>query len=212
VPRSRVPIVEQHGLLDRKQPGPHRRPAGIVEAPRAVGLDNRTVRTHPGCVSAAAGEIPAAGDPVAAWNRDPAAIVRRTPSAGRPHIAEHDARRVEVEIRRKETDAVGDRHAPADRAVGPRQFPDRVNIGRGRDLVAADRARVEHAEEPRGVQFVDQRLWDTPDALGFVRGSGDRRRQLAGPCQRVGSAHIVHRGTPRAHRSRPLRRGPDRCQ
>ncbi len=87
----------------------------------------------------------------------------------------------------------GDRDAPADRAVGARQFPDRFDIVRGLDLVATDRARIEHAEEPGVVQLVEQRLGNAAQALGLVCGGDDRRRQIAGPQYRVGSAHIVHR-------------------
>src|ERR1700694_2101793 len=76
------------------------------------------------------------------------------------------ARPLRLEIGREEADAVGDRGAPADRAVVPRQFPDRRDIGRGLDLVAADRARVERAKEPRLVQLTEQRLRDAAGAAG----------------------------------------------
>jgi hypothetical protein len=128
---------------------------------------------------AAAGEIPAAGHPVAARHRDPAAIVGRPPGAGRARIAEHRARGHRLEIGREKANAVGDRHAPADRAVGPRQFADRIDVYRRLDLVAADRARVEHAEEPCLVQFLEHRLGQTPAALDRVRLRGDQSGEIA---------------------------------
>ncbi len=175
---DRLPIVEQLRLLGREQPGPQGRPGKIVEAQRAVGLDDRAVRPHPIRMAAAAGEIPAARHPVAARHRDPPAVVRRPPGAGRARVAEHDARRLRFEVGGEEPDAVGDRHAPADRAVGPRQLSDRLDIGCRLDLVAADRARIEHPEEPRLVQRVEHRLGQPPVALDRVRLRGDQSRQI----------------------------------
>jgi hypothetical protein len=63
----------------------------------------------------------------------------------------------------------------------PRDFPDRLDIGRRRDLVAADRAWIEHAEEPGLVQLTEHRLGNAPAALDRIGGSGDRRGEVARP-------------------------------
>jgi len=60
------------------------------------------------------------------------------------------------------------------------------------DLVAANRARIQHAEEPRLVQPIDERHREPPQAFGPVRGGGDRLRQIARPRQRVGSPYLIH--------------------
>ena len=184
----------------------------IVQPQRAVGLDDGAVRAHPAGMAAAAGEIPAAGDAIAARHRDRLAVVGRAPGAGRARIAEHLARGVEAEIRREQPDAVGDRHAPADRAVGSGQFPDRQHIVAGLDLVAADRARIEHAKQPGFVQPLEHLLGDPPGALGRVGRGGDHVRQTPRPRHRAGSLHIIHKA-PRASSVRRNSGVPDgRCQ
>ena len=190
-----VPIIEQIRLLHREQPGAQRRPAEIVEAQRAVWLDDRAVRPYPARMPAAAGEIPAAGHAVAARHRDPAALIGRSPGACRTRRAKYGARRLRLEIGREEPGAVGDRRAPADRAVGPRQFPDRVDIDRRLDLVAADRAWVKHAEEPRPMQFLDHRRGQSPAALDRVRLRGDQWREIARSGHGARQAQVVHRAS-----------------
>ena len=121
---------------------------------------------------------PAAPNPVAARHSDPAAVVRRTRSAGCQLVTEHGVRCLEIEIYRSR--------------ARPRRRRPSGDTACGKAVRCAIRRAM----------ALGYAGW-----LGLVRGGVDRRRQLAGPCQRVGSAHIIHRGTPRAHRSRPLRLG-----
>ena len=151
------------------------------------------MRADPARVAAAAGEIPSAGDPVAARHRDPPAFVGRAPGAGRPRRPEHRARRVETQVGGEQADAVSDRNAPADRAVSPRQFLDRQHILARLDLVAADRARVEHAEQTLVVQPVEHRQGQPPPALDCVRLAGDQVGQIPRPRQGRGVLHLIHR-------------------
>jgi hypothetical protein len=121
-------------------------------------------------------------------------------------------RRLQIEIRREEAGAVGDRHAPGDGTVGPRQFADRLDIDRGFDLVAANRTRIKHAEEPGFVQFAEQRFGDAPGPFDLVGARGNGRRELAGPHHRLGSAQSIHRGTPPVVAQEHCGRSPDPCQ
>ena len=79
-----------------------------------------------------------------------------------------------------ETDALAllGRFGLADKA---RDFPDRLDIGRRFHLVAANRARVQHAEEPGIMQPTEHRLGDAPVALDRVGSSGDRGGEVARP-------------------------------
>jgi hypothetical protein len=77
----------------------------------------------------------------------------------------------------------------------PGQLSDRVDIGRGLDLVAADRARIEHAEEPRLVQLTEKRLGDAPATLDLVAAGGDRAGEIAGPRYGAHQVQIIHRAS-----------------
>jgi hypothetical protein len=187
VPRSPnwVPGVEQGGLFGREQPAAQDRPAGIVETQQAVRLDDAAMRPDPGGMAAAAGEIPAAADPVATWHRDRFRLVRRTPGDRGARIAPDCPRNLRRKIGRDQPGRVGDRNAPAYRAVGPRQFLERQHIGAGLDLVAVDRARQQHAEEARLVQRIQKGHGQSPGPLDLIGGGFDRRGEIACPRQRV---------------------------
>ena len=53
-------------------------------------------------------------------------------------------------------------------------------VGPEVDLVAAERLRLEQAEEPRLLQLLDRFLGDTPGLLAFGRPRGEAGRQGAG--------------------------------
>ncbi len=173
------------------------------------------MRADPAGMPAAAGEIPAAGNPVAAGHRDRPRLVGRAPGHGRARVAPDLARRGEVHIGRDQPGAVGDRHAPGDRAVGPRQLLDRAYIGAGLDLVAADRARQQHAEEPRLMERVEEARRQPPGRFDRISGGKDRRGEVAGARQRVGwraeRSHVVHRVLPLFYRGH-CGAGSERCQ
>jgi hypothetical protein len=97
-------------------------------------------------------------------------------------------RRLWLDVGREEADAVGDRDTPTDRAVVPGKFRDRFDRNRRRHLVAADRARVEHPEESRLVEFTQQRFCDAAAVLDLVGGSGDRGGKIARPRHGAGEA------------------------
>jgi hypothetical protein len=60
------------------------------------------------------------------------------------------------------------------------------------DLVAADRARVQHAEQPLLMQPVEQRRREAAAALDLVGGIGDRGGEAAGARNGIGDGDVVH--------------------
>jgi hypothetical protein len=193
---DRVPGIKQGRLLDRKQPGAEGRSAKAVEPQRAVGLDDAAVRAHPARMTAAARKAPLPGHAISARRRLGDAVVGRTPGAGRTRGAENLARDLTVEIGRDERCAVGDRQAPANRAVMARRRLDHARIGDRIDLVTADRQRQQHAEQACVVQPGQQRLRNAPRPLDRVRRFEDGWPQLADAAERIdqrrAAYHIVH--------------------
>jgi hypothetical protein len=81
--------------------------------------------------------------------------------------------------RRKETGAIGDHRAPADRAVDPRQRPQHVQRRRQVEFESAVAARCQQAEDADGSQGRHQVGWDSARGLDFRRARGDGGRQAA---------------------------------
>ena len=71
-----VPPWDQRRLRHREQQRARQRRAARVQPQRAVRLLDLGVRAHPGGLTAAAGELPLAADPVAARHRPGARGVR----------------------------------------------------------------------------------------------------------------------------------------
>ena len=136
-PRARCRVMRHAGF--REQHGAH----------LAARPGDRHMRAQPGRVMAAAGEAPLAGDAIAALDRlRLERSARRTPrqnARGRP---EDLARHVRRQIRGRHRAAVVLAHHPADGGV---RRGDRLGHRRERhrpQFRAADRARLQHAEEP----------------------------------------------------------------
>ncbi len=80
---------------------------------------------------------------------------------------------------------VGDEYIPRNRGAVSGEFFDRRHVERRLRLVSARRARQQHAEQPRGMQSLQQRLRDAPRALDLVGRGDDLRPELAGAGERV---------------------------
>ena len=130
--------------------------------------------------------MPFAGDPVAARGGDGAVLVGRSPGDQAARIAEDRARRLERDVGRDQRRAVADESVPADRAVEAGDLLDRAQVGPGLDLVAADRARQQHAEQPRLVQLAQKRFGDVLRALDLIGRRREGGTQGARACDRIG--------------------------
>ena len=199
---DRLPGVEQGRLAGRKQQRADRGPAEAVEPQRAVRFEHMAVRAHPAGLPAAAGEIPLAGQAIAAVDRSRARSVWRSPGHDAARISEDGVIGRGLQIGGDQAGTVGDEYVPRDRGVVPGEFFDRRHVERRLRLVAARRARQQHAEQPRGMQPLQQRLGDAPRALDLVGRGGDLRPELAGAGDRVRTGLDVH-APPRI--GRPLR-------
>ena len=194
--------IEQCRLRDRAQQRPHGRSAGGIQPQRAVGLHHVAMRAHPGGLAAAGGEAPLAGDAVAARHGDRLRLVRRSPGDDGARIGEDRAHRLRRQERRDQRRAVGDEDVPADRAVVPADLLDRAQIDPWFQLVAIDRARQQHAAQPRGVQLRQQRLGNALRALDRIGGGLDRGAKFAragngvggGRCDKVHAALAARAG------------------
>ena len=146
---ERVPVVDRRRLGLGHQHRAHGRPAEAVEAQRAVGLDDVAVGADPGGLAVARREMPFAGDAIAAGRGDELVLVGRSPGDQAARIAVDRARRLERDEGRDQGRAVGHEHVPAQRAVVAGDLLDRRDIDPGLDLLAAQRARQQQAEQPR---------------------------------------------------------------
>ena len=72
-----------------------------------------------------------------------------------------------------------DEHAPAHRAVCPRQLLDHVEVRERLDLPAPQRPRQEHPVQPSVRERLDERLRQRPPALDLVGRGANAGRQLA---------------------------------
>ncbi len=183
-----MPVVDRRRPGLGHQQGTHGRPAEAVEPQRAVGFDDVGVRADPVGLAVARGEVPFAGDSIAARCCDRLVMVGRAPGDEAARIGIDRARRLEWNERRYQSRAVGDEHVPADRPVEPRNLGNGVEIDPRLDLIAADRTRQQHAEQPRFVQRRQHRLRNLLRALDLVGHAGDRRPQRAGAGDGIGLA------------------------
>ena len=194
MPRS--PIVRQVSSrvasLGRKQQRADRGPAEAVEPQRAVRFEHMAVRAHPAGLPAAAGEIPLAGQAIASVNRSRARSVWRSPGHDAARIGEDGVIGRRLQIGGDQGGTVGDEYVPRDRGVVPGELFDRRHVDRRLRLVAARRARQQHAEQPRVMEPPQQRLGDAPRALDLVGRGGDLRPELAGAGDRVRTGLDVH--------------------
>ena len=165
---DRLPGVEQGRLSSRKQQRADRGPAEAVEPQRAVRFEHMAVRAHPAGLPAAAGEIPLAGQAIAAVNRLRARSVWRSPGHDAARIGEDGAIDRGLQIGGDQGGTVGDEYVPRDRGVVPGELFDRRHVDRRLRLVATSRARQQHAEQPGVMEPPQQRLGDAPRALDLV--------------------------------------------
>ena len=133
------------------------------------------MRAQPGRVATAGGEGPHARHPVTALAFDRPDFGAGTPGQHRARIvAEDRVRDRQVEIGRRHGAATGLAEAPGGRAVGTRNGLDDVEEGEGIGLDPVRRAWQQQAEQPRLVQFVEQRRGQPARALDFPGGGRDR--------------------------------------
>ena len=144
-----VPCVDQRRLLGGEQERADRRLAAAIAAQRAVRLDHVGVRAHPARVAAAAGEVPGAAEPIAARHARRPRSVGRPPGHDGARVGEDRPRHALLQKGCNQRRAVGDEHIPGQRAIVPGNLLDRPKVGPRLRLVAAGRARQEHAQEPR---------------------------------------------------------------
>ena len=170
---DRVPGVEQGRLLHRAEQDAHGRPTHPVQPQRAVFLLDEAMRAHPVGGAAAAREIPAAADAIAAGDGLGAMLVGRPPTDDGVRIAIDRARHIGLEIGADQGGAVADEDVPGDRRVVPGDLLDGRKIHARRHLLAADRARQQQPEEPRLVQRRQQVGGNAPRALDLVARGGD---------------------------------------
>src|SRR3954451_8774112 len=123
------------------------------------------VRAHPAGLPTAAGEIPLAGQTIAPVDRSRARSIWRYPGHEAAWIGKHGMIGRRLEIGGNQAGTVGDEYIPRDRGVVPGEFFDRSHIERRLRLVTARRAWQQHAEQPRSMQSLQQRLGDTPRPL-----------------------------------------------
>jgi hypothetical protein len=167
-----------------------------------------TVRAHPAGLSAAAGEIPLAGQAIADVDCSCARSVWRSPGHDTARIGEDGMIDRRLQISGDQGGTVGDECVPRDRGVVPGEFFDRRHVDRRLGLVATRRARQQHAEQPQVMEPPQQRLRDTPRALDLVGCGGDLCPEPAGACDRVGTGLDIHAppqaGGPLRLNARPL--------
>ena len=153
--------------------------AGGIQPQRTVGLHHVAMRAHPCRLTAAGSEAPLTGDAIAARHGDRLRLVRRSPGDDGARIGEDRAHRLGRQERRDQRRAVGDEDVPADRAVVAADLLDRAQIHPWFQLVAIDRARQQHAAQPRGVQLRQQRFGNALRALDRIGGGLDRGTKFA---------------------------------
>ena len=152
-----------------------------VELRRAVGLVDRAMRAEPGRVAAAGGKGPHAGNPVAAVAFDRPDLRTRTPGQHRARIvAEDRVRHRQIEIGRRHRAAAGLAQAPRGRGVGAGDGLDDMEEGDGIGLDPVRRARQQQAEQPRLMQFVEQRRRQPARALDLAGSRRHRRTDRFG--------------------------------
>ena len=152
-----------------------------------------------------------AADPVAAGRGDRAVLVGRPPGdrpRGSPKMCRAASNGMKGAI---SAELLADEHVPADRAVEAGDLLDCLEIDPGLDLLAADRARQQQAEQAGSCSVDQQRLGDVrvrsisstaaaiagPSARARATGSGLRvempmsfmRRRMSSPCGKA-----VYRG------------------
>jgi hypothetical protein len=88
--------------------------------------------------------------------------------------------------------AVGDEHVPGHRGIVAGDLLNGQRICAGLDLVAASRARQQHARQACVVQLGQQRRGDAPRALDRVGGRGDGHAEDAGLRERVWTVPGIH--------------------
>jgi hypothetical protein len=164
----------------------------VIEPQRAVRFEHLAVRAHPAGLPAAAGEIPPAGQAIARVDRSRARSVWRSPGHDAARISEDRVIDRRLQKGRDQGGTVGDECDPRDRSVVPGKLFDRRHVDRRLRLVAARRARQQHAQQPRVMEPAQQRLGDAPRALDLVGCGGDLRPELACAGDRVGTGLHVH--------------------
>ena len=178
--------------MGRKQQRADRGPAEAVEPQRAVRFEHMAVRAHPAGLPAAAGEIPLAGQAIAAVDRSRARSVRGSPGHDAARIGKDGVIGRGLQIGGNQRGTVGDEYVPRDRGVMPGELFDRRHVERRRRLAAISGTRQQHAEQPRVMEPPQQRLGDAPRALDLVGCGCDLRSELAGAGDRVLTAMDVH--------------------
>ena len=184
---DRVPDVGPRDLAALHQHRALELPAVGTEPRRAVGLVDRAMGAEPGCVPAARGEGPYAGDLVAAIALDRLDPGARPPSQhGARIVAEDRLGDGEVEIGGRHRAAAGLAQAPGGAGVAARNGFDDMEEGDGIGLDPVRRARHQQAKQPRLVQLVQKRRRQPALVLDFIRsrlddgpqrlGTGDHRR------------------------------------
>jgi len=176
----------------RKQEGADRGPAEAVEPQCSVRFEHMAMRAHPAGLPAAAGEIPLAGQAIAGVDRGCSRIVWRSPGHDAARISKEGVIDGRLQIGGDQGGTVGDEYVPGDRGIVPGELFDRRHVGRGLRLVAARRARQQHAKQPRVMEPSQQRLGDALRALDLVGRGGDLRPEFAGAGDRVWTGLDVH--------------------
>ena len=178
--------------LGGEQEGADGRAAVAIEAQGAVGLHHLAMRAHPGSVAAAAGEIPGAGEAVAVGDDGGACGVGRPPGDEGAGVGEDRLRHARLQERGDQGGTVGDEHVPRHRGIVAGDLLYGQHVGAGLHLVAAGRARQQHARHARVVQLGQKRRGDAPRVLDRVGGRGDGRAEDAGLRKRVWTVPGIH--------------------
>ncbi len=141
-----LPDVLDRGDLAAEQHGAFPGPAVRMALRRAVGLEARAMRAEPGRMAAAAGEGPVAGDAPAALGADCLRAGTHAPGQHITRATEHFARDTRFQEACRHRTAGTLVHAPGDRGIAAGDRFDALDVGRGIQLRATDRARHQQAE------------------------------------------------------------------
>ena len=141
---------------------------------------------------AATGEIPSAGEAIAAGDSRRARGVGRPPGDERTRIAEDSARNIGFQKRCDQRRAVGDEGIPGDRGIVTGKRLDHLKACAGLGLPTADGTRKKQSQQLRVVQLRQQRLRNAARFFDRVGGSGNCRAEIVRDRDRVLAAVAVH--------------------
>ena len=194
----------------REHPAPVERAA--VRAPaRLAVIEDLKAAQHPGALLAAAAELPAPADAIAALDRHRLPAARHRGAGDRSRPAPMDL--VDALVRQPQRHELADAvvgEVPADRAAALGQQLDDAQIGQRVDLQSAESARDHHAVEPGVAQLLDQRRRQALLALDLLAIAAQHRLQR-GRCLhhrlRVDICRQARRFGHRVHRPHSRRSG-----